>query len=309
MPPLHRSTDGMPTGAVLGFCNMLNKMVLHRLISGERVRLVMVSDCGGKNFRHSLYPAYKANRPPCPVDLSPQFPLVSRMASAYGVPRLSARNYEADDVIATLATRARERGVNVNVVSSDKDLMQLVVDSNEETSKGSVHMIDPMRQRRITEADVVERWGVVPSMLGDVLALAGDKADNIPGVRGIGPKIAAELVNGFGGLEAALDGADTIRQAKRREAMVGGREDAEMSRRLVELVRDVPLEDIEGMEGREVEELEMQPLDEERLLGFYGEMGFTDIGVRVGKMIESARRRGEGLDEDGQVAGVPNVPF
>ena len=253
----------------------------------------MVSDPGGKTFRHSIYPDYKANRPPCPVDLSPQFPLIEQMATAYGIPRVSAPNYEADDVIATLATLASGRGVHVNVVSSDKDLMQLVTDGDGDASRGSVVMVDPMRQKRVTTADVVDKWGVMPGLLGDVLALAGDSADNVPGVRGIGPKTAADLVNEYGSLTAALDAAPGIKQNKRRESLILGRGDAKLSRELVELVRDVPAGAIEGMDGREVQELEMEALDVGRLIGFYEEMGFRDIRDRVIKMVESARMRGE----------------
>ncbi|GMH97374.1 hypothetical protein TrVE_jg7658 [Triparma verrucosa] len=313
MPPLHRS-DGTPTGAVLGFCNMLNKLVMERLLRGERPRLVMVFDCGGKNFRHELYSEYKGNRPPCPVDLIPQFELIKDMASAYGVQRILAEGYEADDVIATLASRGVERGVNVNVVSSDKDLMQLVDDGGE--GRGSCVLIDPMKQKRVGVEQVVEKWGVTPDKLGDVLALAGDTADNVPGVKGIGPKIASGLINEYGGLEELLERTDEVKQNKRREALQGSIETARLSRQLVELVRDVPTDKIEGMDNLEVEELRMEELDEDRLLNFYQEMGFRDIRRRMKNMFEGSvngqpgvgssvsnyvrKRRGGGGDGDGK---------
>ncbi|GMH57756.1 hypothetical protein TL16_g02459 [Triparma laevis f. inornata] len=285
MPPLHRS-DGTPTGAVLGFCNMLNKLVMDRLLRGERPRLVMVFDCGGKNFRHELYSEYKQNRPPCPVDLIPQFDLIKDMASAYGVQQILAEGYEADDVIATLASRGVERGVNVNVVSSDKDLMQLVDDGGK--GRGSCVLIDPMKQKRVGVEQVMEKWGVTPDKLGDVLALAGDTADNIPGVKGIGPKIASGLINEYGGLEELLGRTDEVKQNKRREALQEYTEMAKLSRKLVELVRDVPTETIQGMDDLEVEELRMEELDEDRLLNFYQEMGFRDVRRRMKNMFEGS---------------------
>lgn len=277
MPPLHRS-DGTPTGAVLGFCNMLNRLVMERLIRGEQPRLVMVFDSKGDNFRHDIYPQYKANRPPCPIDLVPQFPLIRSLASAYGCHQISAPGYEADDVIATLSVRGKSEGVNVNVVSSDKDLMQLVTKMGENPS---VHLIDPMKQIRVDENIVKEKWGVGPERLGDVLALAGDSADNVPGIKGIGPKIASGLIGEYGDLEGLLENCENVKQNRRRELLMEGKEVARLSRRLVELVRDVPGSVIEGMDGVPVDELRMEELNEERLLNFYEEMGFRDLKRRM----------------------------
>jgi 5'-3' exonuclease, N-terminal resolvase-like domain len=178
MPPIHRAIDGMPTGAVLGFCNTLNKLALNKVISGDTPRLVLVFDAKGKTFRHELYNDYKSHRPEAPVDLIPQFALVRQAAMAYGLCQIEAPSFEADDVIATLARMAVEEGLDVNIFSSDKDLMQLVSDRG---VSPSVQMIDPATMKRYTHEAVVVKWGVSPSQLGDLLALAGDSADNIPG--------------------------------------------------------------------------------------------------------------------------------
>ncbi|GMI23868.1 hypothetical protein TrCOL_g4463 [Triparma columacea] len=319
MPPLHRS-DGTPTGAVLGFCNMLNRLVMERLLRGERPRLVMVFDAKGPNFRHEIYNEYKANRPPCPIDLVPQFPLIRALATAYGCQQIEAPGYEADDVIATLSVRGVKEGVNVNVVSSDKDLMQLVTRMGEEPS---VHLIDPMKQIRVDENVVKEKWGVGPGKLGDVLALAGDSADNVPGIKGIGPKIASGLIEEYGDLEGLLEGCEGIKQNKRRELLMEGKEVARLSRRLVELVRDVPEDRMTGMEGMEVKQLRMEELNEERLLNFYEEMGFKDLRKRMknrfgieGRRLEGATKTGYYKKKGGGGGGgkvVPeefdNVPF
>ncbi len=290
MPPLHRK-DGTPTGAVLGFCNMINRLVLDRLIRGERPRLVLVFDAKGKNFRHDIYKEYKANRPPCPIDLVPQFDLVRSAASAFGIRQLDAVGYEADDVIATLATEGRIQGVNVNIVSSDKDLMQLVTPDAE--GGASIHLVDPMKQVRIDHDAVIDKWGVPAHLLGDVLALAGDSADNVPGIRGIGPKIAAELLTTYGDLESLLKSASEVKQKKRRELLMENAEVARMSRELVELVRDVPSENVRGLDGDQISELRMEELNEERLLAFFKEMGFGEMRRRV----EARFKMGEELIE------------
>jgi DNA polymerase I len=170
----------MPTGAVMGFCKMLNAMVLDSMIAGLQPRVVLCFDAKGRTFRHDMYAEYKGNRPSAPVDLVPQFDFVRQAAKAYGVAQIEAHWYEADDVIATLATRAIQEGVDVNILSGDKDLMQLVTDFG---VSPSIQMIDPMKKDRTTHAEVVEKWEVGPRQLGDVLALAGDTADNVPGVK------------------------------------------------------------------------------------------------------------------------------
>ena len=224
MPPLHRQ-DGTPVGAVLGVCNMINRLILQRCLQGERPRLALVFDGvqNKKSFRHELFEDYKANRPPCPVDLVPQFDLVKQATKAYGIPCLEVECYEADDVIATIGTEALESGIDVNILSSDKDLMQLVTSptSSSSVEKVSLQMVDPMKMGKVVQyKDVIEKWGVPPGKLGDVLALAGDSSDNIPGVPGIGPKIAATLINEYGSLEELLGNLESIKQKGRREKLM-----------------------------------------------------------------------------------------
>jgi len=239
MPPIHRYSDGMPTGAVLGFCQMILKLVLERLNNGERPRMVLAFDLeGGSTKRKKLFPEYKANRPPKPLDLIPQFELVKRAATeAFGIPCIEAQGYEADDVIATLSTKALEENVNVNILSGDKDLMQLVTPMD---NVPSIHLVDPFKLQRATHDVVLSKWGVPPNQLGDLLALAGDSSDNIPGVPGIGPKIAAKLIQEYETLENLLDNAENIAQTKRRENLIDYAEVARLSRELVELERHVP---------------------------------------------------------------------
>ena len=244
MPAIHRH-DGEPTGATLGFCNMLNRLVMTPSFLQQdkqsntlppRIVLVFDSKDGG-NFRKKIFPEYKANRKPCPIDLIPQFDFVRDAADAYGIVQLEAPGFEADDVIATIATKALDEGCFVNILSGDKDLMQLVtqekevVDGNsnshdqisgsdaQDIYKPCVQLIDPMSMVRFDYNGVIEKWGVQPEKLGDVLALAGDKADNIPGVPGIGPKIAASLIQDYGSLEDLLKNLDSVKQKGRRDKL------------------------------------------------------------------------------------------
>lgn len=277
MPPVHRS-DGMPTGAVLGFCNMLNKLALDSIINREQPRLVLVFDAKGKTFRHEKYPLYKANRPDAPIDLIPQFPLVRQAAEAYGICQIEAPTYEADDVIATLAIMAVSEGIDVNIFSGDKDLMQLVTERGVEPS---IQIIDPTSMSRVAYDQVVEKWGIPPAQLGDVLALAGDSADNVPGVPSIGPKIAAQLLQEFGSLDNLLANVGDVKQNARRRKLEEFGDQARLSRDLVELVRDVPLDLMTFPEGMEtVGDLRIQPMDEDKILQFYDAMGFQDIRRR-----------------------------
>jgi DNA polymerase-1 len=278
MPPLHRK-DGMPVGAVLGFCNMLNRLVLSRMLEGERPRLVLVFDSKGKTFRHDLYDEYKANRKECPMDLIPQFDLIREAAEAYGIQQIEASNFEADDVIATLATMALKEGVDANILSGDKDLMQLITPQD---MFPSIQMVDPMTMSRVSHDVVVSKWGVTPDKLGDVLALAGDSADNIPGVPGIGPKIAASLITEYGSLDELLEQVDNVQQKARREKLKDNVGNARLSRALVELERELPIEKMTFPENiTTAAELRMAPMDGERLLAFYKDMGLNDLRRRV----------------------------
>ena len=228
LPPLSRKSDGLPTGAVSGFCNMLWKLLEDTKQGDKPTHLAVIFDAGRKTFRNDIYPEYKAHRPDPPEDLIPQFPLVRDATRAFGVPAIEAPGFEADDLIATYARLAREAGTKVTIVSSDKDLMQLVVD-------GKVEMLDTMKNKHIGSAEVMERFGVPPSKVVEVQSLAGDSTDNIPGVRGIGVKTAAELVNQYGDLETILKRAGEIKQPKRREALIEHAELARISKKLVTL--------------------------------------------------------------------------
>ncbi|GAX20564.1 DNA polymerase I [Fistulifera solaris] len=286
MPPIHRS-DGMPTGAVMGFCNMLNRLILNRMVQGVQPRIVLVFDAKGKTFRHELYNEYKAHRAEAPMDLIPQFSLIRQAGLAYGMPMIEAPNYEADDVIATLAGMAQREGLDVHILSGDKDLMQLIRDDGPTV----VHMIDPMKMERVTSTQVMEKWNVTPEQLGDVLALAGDVADNVPGVPGIGPKIAADLIREFGSLEYLLDHVEDVQQKARRSKLEQHLEQARLSKALVTLIGDLPVEDMTFPEGQnQVSELRMEPMNENRIIAFYDEMGFRDLKQRFTARLEGVKR-------------------
>ncbi|MBL4749842.1 MAG: DNA polymerase I, partial [Amylibacter sp.] len=193
LPPLTRKSDGLPVGAISGYCNMIFKMVEDQKGHDAPTHVVAVFDHKGKTFRSGIYPEYKANRPPAPEDLVPQFPIIRDATRAFNLACVEAEGYEADDVIATLAVQARDAGARVTVISSDKDLMQLV--------GGGVEMFDAMKNRRIGIEQVEEKFGVGPDRVIDVQSLAGDSVDNIPGAPGIGIKIAALLINEYGDLD------------------------------------------------------------------------------------------------------------
>ena len=234
LPPLTRKSDGLPVGAVSGFCNMLFKL-LQDTKSGERpTHLAVIFDTSRTSFRNEIYPEYKAHRPPPPEDLVPQFSLIRDATRAFGVPAVELEGFEADDLIATYAAQASGAGAFVTVVSSDKDLMQLVVD-------GQVELQDPVKSRSIRSAEVIEKFGVPPSKVVDVQALAGDSTDNVPGVPGIGVKTAAELINSFGDLETLLARAGEIKQPKRRETLIENADKARVSKRLVQLDTQAPV--------------------------------------------------------------------
>ncbi len=267
LPPLSRKSDGLPTGAVSGFSNMLWKL-LEDMRAGDRpTHLAVIFDAGKTTFRNEIYPAYKANRPDPPEDLIPQFPLVRAATRAFGVACIEEPGYEADDLIATYARLAREAGARTTIVSSDKDLMQLVVD-------GEIELFDTMKNKRIASAEVMERFGVPPSKVVEVQALAGDSVDNVPGVRGIGVKTAAELINSFGSLEALLSRAHEIKQPKRRETLIENAENARVSLRLVCLDDRVPLK-------AELDEFAVQDPEPSTLVGFLKAMEFTALCKRA----------------------------
>ena len=268
LPPLTRKSDGLPVGAVSGFCNMLYKLIEDTKDEFEPTHLAVIFDAGSKTFRNDIYPEYKANRSEPPEDLVPQFSLVRDATRAFGVPCIEKAGFEADDIIATYARMAHEVGARVTIVSSDKDLMQLV--------NGLVDMLDTMKLKTITEPEVVEKFGVPPEKVVDVQALAGDSTDNVPGVPGIGIKTAAQLILEYGDLETLLSRASEIKQNKRRENLIAFADLARISKRLVQLDAHVPLDEDPGS-------MVMRDPDPEMLIGFLKDMEFTTLTRRVGE--------------------------
>ncbi len=265
LPPLTRA-DGTPVNAVLGFCNMLYKLLDDLTSAGKASHLAVIFDTSRKTFRSEIYPEYKANRPPAPEDLIPQFPLFREAVEAFGVPSLEMDGFEADDLIATFAQHAREDGHEVVIVSSDKDLMQLVDDG--------VTMLDPMKNRRIGPAEVREKFFVDPDKVIDIQALAGDSTDNVPGVPGIGVKTAAQLIDEYGDLDSLLARAEEIKQPKRRQNLIENAELARISRQLVTLKRDVPVNEA-------FLDFTIGPPDLAKLTGFLEANEFRSLTTKV----------------------------
>src|SRR5262252_966818 len=266
LPPLNRKSDGLQVNAVLGFCNMLWKLLRDMPEDNRPTHLAIVFDKSEVTFRNKLYPDYKAHRPPAPDDLIPQFALIRDAVRAFDLPCLEQNGFEADDLIATYARLACERGATTTIVSSDKDLMQLVTDK--------VTMFDTMKDRRIGRAEVIEKFGVPPEKVVEVQALAGDSTDNVPGVPGIGVKTAAQLIVEYGDIEQLLTRAGEIKQPKRREALIDNAEAARISKKLVTLDDRVPLE-------VPVENLAVHEPDYKELITFLKAMGFKTLTRRV----------------------------
>ena len=264
LPPLTRS-DGTPVGAVLGFSNMLLKL----LQGTDADHIAVIFDAAGTSFRNRIYDAYKAHRPEPPDDLRPQFKLVRDATDAFNVCRIELDDFEADDLIATYARRAAEAGAIVTVVSSDKDLMQLVTDR--------IQLLDPIKDRPIGAAEVREKFGVGPDKVIDVQALCGDSVDNVPGVPGIGVKTAAELINTYGDLENLLAHAPEIKQPKRRQSLIEFAEQARLSKILVTLDENVPL-------PVPLEALAVKPLDRDKLMEYLTAQGFRTLLARVARL-------------------------
>ncbi len=263
---LTRQSDGLPVGAVLGFSNMLNKLLSDMKDEHDPTHLAVIFDYSGKTFRNEIYKEYKGNRPDAPEDLIPQFPLVREATRAFNVPCIETEGFEADDIIATYARQVENMGGEVVIVSSDKDMMQLVGER--------ISMFDPMKNKKLGRDDVVEKFGLPPENVIDIQALAGDSSDNVPGVPGIGVKTAAQLLEEYGDLETLLARAGEIKQNKRRENLIEFAEQARLSKRLVELRTDVPLEE-------PVEALRVRPIDLDMLLPFLEEMEFSKLIDRV----------------------------
>ncbi len=285
LPPLSRASDGLPMGAVSGFCNMLFKLLEELKGEARPTHFACVFDKGAITFRNALYSDYKANRSEPPEDLVPQFPLVRRAAEAFATHALEMEGYEADDLIATYARQAAAKGARVTIVSSDKDLMQLVTDR--------VVMLDTMKNRVLDIGAVHEKFGAGPDKVVDIQALAGDSTDNVPGAPGIGLKTAAQLIAEFGDVDALLARADEVRQPKRRQTLIDHAEQIRLSRDLVTLKDDVPI-------GVALEDLAVADPDPETLIDFLEEMELRTITRRVREQME---RDGALEDTPAEAAG------
>ena len=272
LPPLTRKSDGLPVGAVAGFCNMLWRYLGENDASADApTHAAVIFDYSSKTFRNEIYPDYKANRPEPPEDLRPQFPLTRDASRAFNLATIEIEDFEADDIIATLARQAREAGGRVTIISSDKDLMQLVGDG--------VEMLDAMKNKRIGVEEVVEKFGVGPERVVDVQALAGDSVDNVPGAPGIGVKTAALLINEYGDLETLLERAGEIKQPKRRATLVDNAEQIRVSKQLVLLDDHTPLDFT-------LDDLDVRAPEPEALLDFLNTMEFRTLTRRVAERFE-----------------------
>ena len=267
LPPLTRASDGAPVGAVAGFCNMLWKFLGDMQAGEAPTHLAVIFDASEKTFRNQLYPAYKAHRPPTPEDLVPQFPLMRDAVRAFNIACVEMNGFEADDLIATYARQAAAEGATVKIVSSDKDLMQLVTD-------GVIALYDPMKQKPLGLEAVMEKFGVTPDKVIDAQALIGDSSDNVPGAPGIGPKTAAELIAQFGSLEQVIARAGEIKQPKRREAIQNNVEQIRLSKMLVTLKDDVPV-------TAPWRDFAVRAPEQAALLAFLDAMEFRTLGRRV----------------------------
>ena len=265
LPPLSRKSDGLPTGAVNGFCSMLFKLLEDARSDDSKNKpshFAVIFDSARKNFRNEIYSEYKANRAEAPDDLAPQFEYIRKSVKAFNLPSIELINYEADDLIATYAKKITEAGAKVTVISSDKDFMQLV--------SNKVRLFDPMKSRVIGEKEVIEKFGVKPEQVIDVQSLAGDSSDNVPGVPGIGIKTAAELINKYKNLDKLLSKASEIPQNKRRETLLANKDKALLSKKLVTLKDDVPVK-------IDPSEFLIKAIDKDKLYEFLREMEFNRL--------------------------------
>jgi len=265
LPPLTRKSDGLPTGAVSGFCNMLFKLLQDATSEQNKSKpthFAVIFDSARKNFRNQIYPNYKANRSDAPDDLIPQFEYIRKSVNAFNLPSIELLNYEADDLIATYSEQILKEGAEVTIISSDKDLMQLY--------KKNVRIFDPMKSKFINKDDIYNKFGVKPEQVIDVQSLAGDSSDNVPGVPGIGIKTAAELINTYGDLENLLKNTSKIKQNKRRETLTENKKKALISKELVTLKKDVPVKN-------NIKEFKLKEVNREKLYNFLREMEFNRL--------------------------------
>ncbi|RCL02474.1 MAG: DNA polymerase I [Candidatus Tokpelaia sp. JSC161] len=272
LPLLKRKSDGLPIGAVLGFCNMLWKLldsVRNKLIRNcAPTHLAIIFDFSSKTFRKKIYPQYKANRREPPQDLIPQFSLIRQASYAFNLPYVEKEGFEADDLIATYAFQAVEVGADVTVISSDKDFLQLVNDH--------VSIYDSVKDKLIGVEGVIEQWGVPPTKMVDLQAMIGDSVDNVPGIPGIGPKTAVTLIETFGDLETLLKQAKDITQPKLREKIINYGELARISRQLVQLCSTVPVDD-------SLESFILRAPSKYKLIRFFKEMDFKNLLLRISR--------------------------
>ncbi|MBD8555305.1 DNA polymerase I [Rhizobium sp. CFBP 8762] len=286
IPALSRKSDGLPVNAVSGFCNMLWKLLTNARDTSVGVtptHFAVIFDYSSKTFRNELYDAYKANRTAPPDDLIPQFGLIRHATRAFNLPCIETEGFEADDIIATYARMAEKAGADVTIISSDKDLMQLVT--------ANVSMYDSMKDKQISIPEVIEKWGVPPEKMIDLQAMTGDSTDNVPGIPGIGPKTAAQLLEEFGDLETLLARAGEIKQVKRRETIIANTEQARLSKTLVTLRTDTPID-------VPLEDLHLHRQDGPKLIAFLKAMEFTAL----------TRRVAEACDCDASAIDAANVP-
>ncbi|QIG54450.1 DNA polymerase I [Altererythrobacter sp. BO-6] len=307
LPPL-TDPEGTPVGAVYGYTTMLWKLADDLDKAEGPTHLAVILDKDSKSFRNDIYPDYKANRPPPPEDLVPQFPLIRDATRAFSLPCIEEQGLEADDLIASYARAAQARGWDVTIVSSDKDLMQLVG----EKDGARIDMLDTMKSQRIYIEEVEEKFGVKPELVGDVLALMGDSVDNIPGIFGIGPKTASKLIADHGSLAAALDAAEGMKPSKLKERLIEHRKDAELSRVLVELKEDCDLPE-------PLEDFKLDGVPPEPLAAFLAKHGFTSLLRRLDAGAGSPSRatdlnppkqetNGDAGTADGNRQPLPDLP-
>ncbi|MEO9492526.1 MAG: DNA polymerase I, partial [Marinomonas sp.] len=311
LPPL-TNPEGTPVGAVYGYTTMLWKLAEDLDSAKGPTHLAVILDASGKSFRNDIYPEYKANRPPAPEDLVPQFPLIRDATRAFSLPCIEEHGLEADDLIASYARAAQDKGWDVTIVSSDKDLMQLIGEKDGPDGPARIDMLDTMKNQRIYLDEVHEKFGVTPDLVGDVLALMGDAVDNVPGIYGIGPKTASKLIAEHGSLNAALDFAPEMKKSKLKERLLEGREQADLSRILVALKEDAALPE-------PLDDLKLDGVPEEPLADFLQTHGFSSLLKRLGAGKGSPDRRndlnppkkekaGDAGTKDGSAQALPDMP-
>ncbi|XP_032746564.1 DNA polymerase I-like, partial [Rattus rattus] len=284
LPALKRKKDGLPVGAVAGFCNMLWKLLCDARNTATGVvptHFAVIFDYSSDTFRKQIYPQYKANRVSPPEDLIPQFSLIRHATKAFNLPCIEKEGFEADDLIATYAQLATKVGAKTTIISSDKDLMQLV--------NTHVSLYDGMKDKHIGISEVVEKWGVKPEKMVDLQALIGDPTDNVPGIPGIGPKIAAQLLEQFGSLDILLQRVREVKQTKRRENIQTYSEQAKISRELVRLKADVPIDN-------DLDDFILEPQNGPRLIAFLKAMEFSTLTRRVAEATECDAAMIDSLD-------------